>query len=86
MDGQVEVIKALGTPDERLLAVRGPGDFFGEMSLLDPDGLRTASVRARTPVRLLEMARADFDAVASAPPGPGLRDDARAQPALARIG
>jgi sigma-B regulation protein RsbU (phosphoserine phosphatase) len=63
VDGQVEVIKALGTPDERLLAVRGPGDFFGEMSLLDPDGLRTASVRARTSVRLLEMARADFDAV-----------------------
>jgi len=63
VDGQVEVIKALGTPDERLLAVRGPGDFFGEMSLLDPDGLRTASVLARTPVRLLEMARTDFDAV-----------------------
>ena len=63
VDGQVEIIKALGTPDERLLAVRGPGDFFGEMSLLDPDGLRTASVRARTPLRLLEMARADFDAV-----------------------
>ena len=63
VDGQVEVIKALGTPDERLLAVRGPGDFFGEMSLLDPDGLRTASVRARTPVCLLEMARPDFDAL-----------------------
>ena len=63
VDGQVEVIKALGTPDERLLAVRGPGDFFGEMSLLDPDGLRTASVRARTPVCLLEMARPNFDAL-----------------------
>ena len=63
VEGQVEILKALGTPDERLLAVRGPGDFFGEMSLLDPDGLRTASVRARTPVRLLEMARPDFDAL-----------------------
>ena len=63
VDGQVEIIKALGTLDERLLAVRGPGDFFGEMSLLDPDGLRTASVRARTPSCLLEMSRTDFDAV-----------------------
>jgi sigma-B regulation protein RsbU (phosphoserine phosphatase) len=63
VDGQVEIIKALGTLDERLLAVRGPGDFFGEMSLLDPDGLRTASVRARTPSYLLEMSRTDFDAV-----------------------
>jgi len=63
VDGRVEVIKALDTPDERLLAVRGPGDFFGEMSLLDPDGLHTASVRARTPARLLEMSRTDFDSV-----------------------
>ncbi|MBM3134764.1 MAG: cyclic nucleotide-binding domain-containing protein [Chloroflexi bacterium] len=63
MDGQIEIIKALGTPDERLLAVRGAGEFFGEMSLLDPDGLRTASVRTRTPVRLLEMARPDFEAL-----------------------
>jgi sigma-B regulation protein RsbU (phosphoserine phosphatase) len=63
VDGEVEILKALGTPDERLLAVRGPGDFFGEMSLLDPDGLRTASVRTQAPVRLLEMARPDFDAL-----------------------
>lgn len=63
VDGQLEIIKALGTPDERLLAVRGPGEFLGEMSLLDPDGRRTASVRARTAVRLLEMARPDFDAL-----------------------
>ncbi len=62
VDGEVEIIKALETPDERLLGVRRPGDFFGEMSLLDPDGLRTASVRARTSLRLLEMRRADFDA------------------------
>ncbi len=63
VDGQVEIIKALDTADEHLLAVRGPGDFIGEMSLLDPDGLRTASVRSRTPLHLLEMSRTDFDAV-----------------------
>ena len=61
LDGEVEVVKALGTPDERILAIRRAGEFFGEMSLFEPDGLRTASVRALTPLRLLEMQRSDFD-------------------------
>jgi serine phosphatase RsbU (regulator of sigma subunit) len=61
VDGEAEVIKALGTPDERIIGVRRAGEFFGEMSLLEAEGLRMASVRARTPLRLLEMARADFD-------------------------
>ena len=63
LDGQIEIVKALGTMDERLLEVAGPGAFLGEMSLLNPDGLRTASARARSAVQLLEMTRADFDAL-----------------------
>jgi sigma-B regulation protein RsbU (phosphoserine phosphatase) len=65
LEGEVEVVKALGTLDERTLAVRHAGEFFGEMSLFDPQGLRTASVRARTPLRMLEMARSDFDTLLS---------------------
>jgi sigma-B regulation protein RsbU (phosphoserine phosphatase) len=61
VDGEIEVIKALGTPDERIIATRRAGDFFGEMSLFEPDGCRTASVRVRSPLSLLQMARADFD-------------------------
>jgi sigma-B regulation protein RsbU (phosphoserine phosphatase) len=61
--GNVDVIKALGTPDERLLNRRTAGDFIGEMALLDPDGLRTASVRTTTEVALLEMDRTNFDAL-----------------------
>jgi len=61
--GKVEIVKSLETADERVLDERGPGDFFGEMSLLIPDGLRTASVRARTPVRMMELSRVDFDAL-----------------------
>ena len=61
VEGQVAIGKALDSGQELLLAMRGPGEFFGEMSLLDPDGLRTATVRTRTPVRLLSLSRADFD-------------------------
>lgn len=61
--GQVEVIKALGSPQESLLAVRGAGEFVGELSLLNRAGLRTASVRARTPLLAWEMTCQDFDAL-----------------------
>lgn len=63
LEGQVEIIKALGTADERLLGNRGQGDFVGEMSLMGTDRLRTASVRACTRVQMLEMDRDDFDAL-----------------------
>jgi serine phosphatase RsbU (regulator of sigma subunit) len=61
VDGQIEIIKALGTPDERLLGVRVPGSFIGEMSLFNRKGQHTASVRALTPLRVLEMTRLEFD-------------------------
>jgi CRP-like cAMP-binding protein len=63
LEGQLEIIKALGTPDEQLLNICGPGDYVGEMCLLDPDRSRTASVRTGSPVRLLEMTRAHLDAL-----------------------
>ena len=63
LEGQIEIIKAMDTPEERVLGVRGPGEYIGEMSLLNRDGLRTASARALTRVQALEMTRADFDAL-----------------------
>jgi phosphoserine phosphatase RsbU/P len=63
LEGRVEIIKALGTAEERLLGNRGDGDFVGEMSLIGTDHLRTASVRTCSQVRLLEMTRNDFDAL-----------------------
>ncbi len=60
LSGQVEIIKTLDTAEEQVLGARGPSDFFGEMSLLIPDGLRTASVRTSTPVQLLELGHIDF--------------------------
>jgi phosphoserine phosphatase RsbU/P len=60
--GEITIIKAMGTPQERVLAVRGAGEFIGEMSLLSRAGERTASARVEPGSRLLEMRRADFDA------------------------
>jgi len=63
VEGQVEIIKALGTANERVLGVDEAGSFVGEMGLINPGSRRTASARARTPAQLLEMTRADFDAL-----------------------
>ena len=60
LKGEVEVIKALGTADERLMRVLGAGTFAGEMSLFQSDGQRTVSLRARTPVELLWMSLDGF--------------------------
>jgi CRP-like cAMP-binding protein len=53
--GQVEVIA-----DERTMTVLGPGSYFGEVALL-LDVPRTATVRARTPVRAFRLEREGFD-------------------------
>jgi serine phosphatase RsbU (regulator of sigma subunit) len=63
LDGQIEAVKALGTAEERIIGVRGPGEFIGEMGLFNLEGLRTASVRATCPSRLAAIARQDFDAL-----------------------
>ena len=40
--------------DESPIATLGPGDFFGEIALLETER-RTASVIAETPMRLIVM-------------------------------
>ena len=61
LKGQLAVLLALGTPDERQLGAFGPGEFIGEMSLLIPGRARTASVRATQASQLWRMTHADFD-------------------------
>lgn len=63
LDGEVSIIKALGTPNERLVAVRGASEFVGEMSLLSSDGLRTASARVSLDATLLKLTHAQIDAL-----------------------
>ena len=46
----------------------GPGDFFGELALLVPEGARVARVRATTDVRCLSIPREDFAALVESEP------------------
>ena len=55
--GTLEVLRAARGPTP--LATLGPGDFFGEMAILE-DQPRFASVRALTAARLLRVDRAAF--------------------------
>jgi phosphoserine phosphatase RsbU/P len=59
--GKVEVIKAFGKKEERLLDVCEAGSLLGEMSIFSGDNRHTASVRSITPLRLLQVTRSDFD-------------------------
>jgi phosphoserine phosphatase RsbU/P len=61
LEGEVEIIKSLGSENERMLGMRGTGTLLGEMSLFNQDGCHTASVRAITPLKLMEMTHAELD-------------------------
>jgi serine phosphatase RsbU (regulator of sigma subunit) len=63
LSGELEVVKAAGTREERILNRLGPGDYLGEVSLLEPGGVRTATVRASADSGLMEMTREDFDSL-----------------------
>ncbi len=63
LEGRLDVLLGCDTPDQTLLASLGPGEFIGEMSLLIPGRMRTATIRAATTARLWKMTRTDFDAL-----------------------
>jgi phosphoserine phosphatase RsbU/P len=58
--GELEILMAPGTDDELILNVLQEGEYLGEMSLIQPGGLRTASARARGNAVLLSMSRDQF--------------------------
>lgn len=65
--GKADVLRKAVDGTETLVNTLGPGDFFGELALLD-EGQRTASVVAVEPTKCIAMARWDFM--------PLLKDDA----------
>lgn len=64
-DGTAEV-----TREGEHLADLGPGDFFGEIALIETDR-RTATVTAKTTMRLVVMNSRDFRAMTSMMPAVG---------------
>jgi serine phosphatase RsbU (regulator of sigma subunit) len=59
-EGQVAITQRLPDGGEQTLGGYGPGSFFGEIALLE-NRPRSASVRALTACRLLEITEEDFD-------------------------
>ncbi len=62
LQGDIEVQKRSRHGKESRVAMLGPRDWFGEMSIVDVQP-RSATVRAVSPARLLRIAAADLDAL-----------------------
>ena len=60
VSGDLEILMSPGVENELILNIIHEGEYIGEMSLLQPDGVRTTSARAHTDVVLLSMSRAQF--------------------------
>jgi CRP/FNR family cyclic AMP-dependent transcriptional regulator len=62
IDGEMEVSKRSRRGRDTRIAILGPNDFFGEMSMIDMQ-TRSATVRALAPSRLLKVTSEDMDAL-----------------------
>jgi CRP/FNR family transcriptional regulator, cyclic AMP receptor protein len=61
-NGNVRISMMAGEGEEKLLLLLGPGEFFGELALLQ-EGSRMVSARSETAVELLVLSRKDFQAM-----------------------
>ena len=62
LEGEMEVSKRSRRGREMRVAILGPTDCFGEMSMIDMQS-RSATVRALAPSRLLKVTSEDMDAL-----------------------
>jgi phosphoserine phosphatase RsbU/P len=60
LEGQVEIVRAMGTPEETILGLRQQGEFIGEIGLLNPGAARTATARVVQAARLLVVTYTAF--------------------------
>src|SRR6185436_2134689 len=59
LSGRLKVMMSDADGKEVILSILGPGEFFGEMGLID-DSPRSASVVTIEPCELLSIAKRDF--------------------------
>jgi CRP/FNR family cyclic AMP-dependent transcriptional regulator len=62
LDGEMEVLKKSRRGRDQRVAILGPSDSFGEMSIIDMQQ-RSATVRALAPSRVLRISTEDMDAL-----------------------
>jgi CRP-like cAMP-binding protein len=62
LEGEIEVLRRSKRGHETRVAILGPGDWFGEMSILDVLP-RSATTRALAPTRLLKVTAHDLDSL-----------------------
>lgn len=62
LDGEIEVLKKSRRGRETRVAILGPNDAFGEMSIIDMQP-RSATVRALGPAHLLKITTEEMDAL-----------------------
>ncbi len=65
--GNVRITTMAAEGEEKSLLLLGPGEFFGELALLQEES-RMVSARAETPCELLLLSRKDFQALAELDP------------------
>jgi serine phosphatase RsbU (regulator of sigma subunit) len=70
-EGQVSITQKLGDGDKRFIAAKGPGEFFGEMALIDHKP-RTATITTTGPATVLEISEADFEQLLAQSPSMAL--------------
>jgi signal transduction histidine kinase len=71
-EGHVEIVKRLDDESERHLHDAGPGEYFGEMAILQ-ETVRAATVRAVEPTTVFEIGQDPFLAVLGRSPSLGVR-------------
>ena len=59
-DGELSILMGAGTKEEMLLNTIKPGEYLGEMSLIIPNGERSATARAEVDSVLLSLSRDEF--------------------------
>lgn len=70
--GRVDIVQQLDDESERYLHSAGPGEYFGEMAIIQ-EGARSATVRAVEPTTVLEIGQEPFLTVLGRSPSLGVR-------------